>query len=374
MAGCSSVLEMTLPYMNLALALAREGALFAPPNPLVGAVVVKEGRVLSAGFHRRYGELHAERLCLQNDEDYSGADLYVNMEPCCHHGKTPPCTEIILQKGIRRLFISHRAPNPLVAGKGVEILRRGGVEVIEGILQEEALELNQPFLCSITRKRPYVTLKVATSLDGRLAAHTGESERLSSPLSHEIVHLIRRESDAIMVGKGTLLKDNPLLTVRGEGEGKPLLRAVLSSHLDLEERANLFHTPQGGDVHLFASRECDPHRVRLWGERGVKVHQVGSGDGGLNLEEVLAVLQELRTGRLLVEGGGALASSFLKADLVDRLVLFMDPSTLLGDGIPFSGSLRPLSPAQGRRLKKVRFFDLDTNILLEGFFHVYGDR
>ena len=127
-------------------------------------------------------------------------------------------------------------------------------------------------------------------------------------------------------------------------------------------------------MHLFASRECDPHRVRLWGERGVKVHQVGSGDGGLNLEEVLAVLQELRTGRLLVEGGGALASSFLKADLVDRLVLFMDPSTLLGDGIPFSGSLRPLSPAQGRRLKKVRFFDLDTNILLEGFFHVYGDR
>ena len=242
-------------YMRRALELARRGEGHVSPNPMVGCVVVKDGRVISEGYHEKVGEYHAERnALLRCEEDPAGADLYVTLEPCCHYGRTPPCTEIIIEKGIRRVFVAALDVNPLVAGKGVETLRAAGIEVVTGILAQEAMDLNEVFYHFFETHRPFVAMKYAMTLDGKIACHTGDSQWITGPQSRAYVHGLRKKYSSILVGIGTALADDPMLNCRTE-EGVDPVRLVADSQLRLPPDSQLAQTAKEIPTWVFTAEE-----------------------------------------------------------------------------------------------------------------------
>ncbi|HIQ00337.1 TPA: bifunctional diaminohydroxyphosphoribosylaminopyrimidine deaminase/5-amino-6-(5-phosphoribosylamino)uracil reductase RibD, partial [Candidatus Bipolaricaulota bacterium] len=307
-------------FMRQALELAEKGVGYTRPNPLVGAVVVKGGEVIAAGYHARYGGPHAEVMALERaGEAARGADLYVNLEPCVHHGKTPPCVDRIIAAGIRRVFIATRDPNPLVDGKGVKKLRTAGIEVVEGVLQEEAERLNEIFFFWIKTKRPFVALKLAMSLDGKIATKTGDSRWITGEEARRKVHELRRRHAAVLVGINTVLADDPQLTVR-EVTGPQPLRIVLDSRGRVPLSAKVL---QGEAKTLIATTAAMPEgKERALRERGVEVWRLSAREGQVDLIALLARLAGEGIDSLLVEGGGEVAWSFLAQGLVQKVYLF----------------------------------------------------
>jgi diaminohydroxyphosphoribosylaminopyrimidine deaminase/5-amino-6-(5-phosphoribosylamino)uracil reductase len=311
-----------------ALALAAFGEGTARPNPLVGCLVVKDGAVVASGYHRAAGEPHAEVMALgAAGEAARGATLFVNLEPCAHHGRTPPCAAAIARAGIGRVVAAMRDPNPLVDGRGIEALRTAGIAVTVGVLEQEARDLNAPFVSVHERRRPWVTLKAAATLDGRIAASGGSSTWVTGEAARRHVQRLRLAHDAVLVGAATVRRDDPRLTVRLPGAAATRLRVVLSRSLDLDPRSRVFvrqgdaaprtrvYTTAGG---------VDPGTTPL---RDVaEVVAVPGGPAGLDLAAVLGDLARAGVQAVLVEGGGTTLGAFLSAGLADEIALFIAPA------------------------------------------------
>ena len=275
--------------MRRAIELARRGVGWTSPNPMVGAVIVKEGRIIGEGWHKKCGGLHAERNAFAAlTESAQGADLFVTLEPCCHHGRTPPCTEAILEHGIRRVVIGSRDPNPLVSGKGAGLLRQSGVIVEEDFLREECDALNPVFFHYITTGRPYVVMKYAMTLDGKIATRTGASQWITGETARQHVHRLRGRYSAILAGIGTVLADDPMLNCRIDGGHQPV-RIVADSHLRLPLDSRLVQTA-GEYRTILACGSDDPETEAALRDRGVEVLRVPGPDGRVDLRALIEYL------------------------------------------------------------------------------------
>jgi len=368
--------------MRMALTLARKGLRRTSPNPMVGAVVVKpdtkKGRVIGRGYHAAAGLAHAEVVALDNaglatKGIVKGADLYVTLEPCITFGRTPPCTGAIIDAGIRRVFIGAGDLNPKVRGRGVRKLRRAGIEVVTGILKAECTALNAAYNKHVVTGLPYVTLKLATSLDGRIATKGGDSTWITSKESRAYVHDLRNIVDCVMVGSGTAMVDNPRLTTRGVRDGRNPARVVLDSELRLPDSANIFKGAKKTGVFVFASRAATHEKAfvkkaELLTSRGVEVIRVPRTKSGLSLKAVLKGLGDRDITDLLVEGGGLLAAGLLKAALVDRVLWFTAPIIIGGGGVPSVASFGVSDMDGALRFKTVKVKTLGTDVLVEGCF------
>jgi diaminohydroxyphosphoribosylaminopyrimidine deaminase/5-amino-6-(5-phosphoribosylamino)uracil reductase len=326
-----------LAHMRAALALARRNIGATWPNPSVGCVIVNDGRVVGRGWTQPGGRPHAETEALRRAGAAArGATAYVSLEPCSHHGRTPPCAEALIAAGIARVVAALDDPDPRVSGSGLARLRQAGIAIETGLCAEEAAELNAGFLCRVTKGRPLVTLKLATSLDGRIATATGQSRWITGPAARERAHLLRATHDAVLVGPGTALADDPLLTCRLPGlEDRSPVRIVLDRSLRLPATLRLFTEARETPSWVVTSAVADPGRRAALEKLGITVIAVEpDATGGLDLAATLRALGYKGLTRLLVEGGGGLAASLLRAGLVDRLVWLHAPLLIGGDGIP----------------------------------------
>ena len=320
-------------FMKRALRLARRGK--TSPNPMVGAVVVREGQVLGEGFHPRAGEPHAEVFAfMQVGPLAKGADLYVTLEPCCHQGRTPPCTDAIIKSGVKRVFAAMQDPNPQVGGKGFQILRQAGIEVEVGLMESEARELNEAYVKRITTGLPFVLWKAAMTLDGKIATRTGDSRWVTGEKARQHVHRLRAQSDAIMVGIGTILADDPELTAREgargrEGEGaKNPIRVVIDSEGRTPVGSKVLNS-EAPTVIITRRNAPEVNLDRLW-ESGATVMGVRDIEGRIDLRYVMAELGKMGINRILLEGGGELAASMLAEGLIDKGLIFIAPKIVGG--------------------------------------------
>lgn len=324
--------------MRAALAQASKGLGRTSPNPVVGAVIVKGGEVIARGFHAKAGGPHAEVVALREaGERARGATLYSTLEPCNHQGRTPPCTEAILRAGLSRVVIGCGDRNPLVSGRGIRRLRAAGVEVLTDVLGAECAAINDPFFTYVTLKRPFVTLKIASTADGKIATSNGDSRWVTGPQARERVHQLRDRVDAVLVGGNTVRLDDPQLTtrLRGKTAARQPLRVILSASLDLPAKARIFDEKHGGVLVLTTS--ANPGRTRALEARGAEVVRLGQG-GAVDLSAALALLASREIVHLLVEGGAGVFGGFLEQRLVDELQLYVAPK-VLGEGISWAGLL-----------------------------------
>ncbi len=323
-------------FMRECFQLAEKGRGYVSPNPLVGAVLVEEGRCVARGFHKRFGGVHAEVHCLRNyTGDLSNAVLYVNLEPCSHHGKTPPCTDLLIQRGVRKVVIAMKDPNPLVTGKGITQLRRAGIHVTVGVLEKEARHLNRFFVKHIANSLPYVLLKIAQTADGFIGRKNGSLEYITSPESRRLVHKWRSEYDAVLVGAGTIQADNPRLTVR-LWTGRDPAAVILDGKFRLTGRERVFASARHRRVYFCVSKQAmkaRPSMAKYFKSIGVNLIALAGRNGDLNLKSVLYELSARQIGSILVEGGSNVFSSFIRQRYVDELSVFCSP-VVFGNGIP----------------------------------------
>lgn len=326
-------------YMRRAIALARQGEGWCHPNPLVGAVIVKDGRIIGEGYHARFGELHAERAALQSlTEDAAGATIYVTLEPCCHHGHQPPCTDAIIAAGLGRVVIGSRDPNPLVAGKGAAVLRSHGILVEEDFLKEECDRLNPAFFHFMTRRTPYVIMKAAMTADGKIATRTGASQWISCEASRQRVQQLRHSCMGILCGIGTVLADDPRLTCRLPN-GRSPERFICDSRLRLPPDSRLVQTAKevpvwdvcavdslpAGEMKTAASFPVEyRHRAAVLLDAGVRLLNC-PGAQGVDLTDLMRLLGERRMDSVLLEGGAALNDAAIRSGIVSHIDLFLAP-------------------------------------------------
>jgi diaminohydroxyphosphoribosylaminopyrimidine deaminase/5-amino-6-(5-phosphoribosylamino)uracil reductase len=328
---------LDLRSIRAALALARRGLGTVWPNPAVGCVIVDRGRVVGRGWTQPGGRPHGETEALRRAAEAArGATAYVSLEPCCHWGRTPPCTDALIAAGIRRVVVALEDPDPRVAGEGVRRLRAAGLDVDTGLCEAEAAEINAGFFCRLRNGRPLVTLKLATSLDGRIATGRGESQWITGPPARERAHALRAAHDAIMVGTGTVLADDPQLTCRLPGLAhRSPVRVVVDRHLRIPLTARLISDARAIPTWVLTLPAADPARRQAFLCAGATVIDIDPGsDGNGSLAAALAALGERGITRLLVEGGGHLAAAFARAGLIDRLVWVHAPMLIGGEGIP----------------------------------------
>jgi len=318
-----------LDFMQRVLNLAANGARSTQPNPMVGCVIVNDGKIVGEGFHQRAGGLHAERLALQQaGAEARGATVYVNLEPCCHQGRTPPCTDGLVDAGVSRVVAAMRDPNPLVEGGGFELLQGAGIEVDSGVLEEQARWINRGFVSRMARQQPWVTLKSAATLDGRTAAYDGESKWITSQNARDAVQFLRASCSAVVTGIGTVLSDDPQMNVRIEGQDRQPLRVVLDSQLQMPLEARIIGNDQ--KLMIFTLSD-DLEKTGALIEAGAEVIQLDdNGSGRLDLSAVLTELANWQCNEVFVEAGQTLSGAFVQAGLVDELVLFYAGS-VLGD-------------------------------------------
>lgn len=358
-------------FMKRAIELAKQGAGWTAPNPLVGAVVVKNGRVIGEGYHRKYGELHAERNALAAcTEDPAGAILYVTLEPCCHYGKTPPCTEIIIEKKIAKVVIGSRDPNPKVAGKGARILREHGIEVVEDYMREACDALNPVFFHYITTKTPYVVLKFAMTLDGKIATRTGASKWITGEAARNHVHQLRGRYAGILAGIGTVLADDPMLNCRIDGAHQPL-RIILDSHLRIPMGSRLVRSAKEYPLLIVCNesardREEGASRIQKLEEAGAKVWTLPEKNGHPDLNVLMQRLGEEKIDSVLIEGGGTVNEAALKAHIVHRVYAYIAPKIFGGEDAktPVEGSGIRL-PQECAKLRLAKITVLLNDMLLE---------
>ena len=347
--GSDFFMQKKEEYMRRALELARKGEGHTSPNPMVGCVVVKDGRIISEGYHEKYGEFHAERNALTRcTEDTAGADLYVTLEPCCHQGKTPPCTDIIIEKKIARVFVGSMDSNPLVAGKGVQILRDHGIYVEIGILDAECRKLNEVFYHYIATKTPFVVMKYAMTLDGKIACATGDSKWVTGEIARTQVHRMRGRYRGIMVGIGTVLADDPMLNCRVEGGVDPV-RIICDSNLHIPTESQIVKTASDIETIVACSQEAleserKQEKIRRLKEAGIQI--IGTeGAHGVNLVELMKKLGGQNIDSILLEGGGTLNASALEDGIVNKVYAYIAGKLI--------GGMDARSPVEGMGIDRM---------------------
>ncbi len=370
--ACHEICHET--YMKRALELAQTAMGRTSPNPMVGCVVVKNGSIVAEGCHEKFGAFHAERNALTKCAgDVRGADLYVTLEPCCHQGKTPPCTDIIIEKRIRRVFVGAMDPNPKVAGNGVRILREHGIEVVPGVLEQECLALNEIFFHYIRSGVPFVAMKYAMTLDGKIAACTGDSKWVTGEKAREHVQLLRKKYASIMVGVDTVIADDPMLNCR-MWEGVDPVRVICDSHLRIPLESQIVRT--AGDIKTIVAyaggvdgqkaRELETKELEMWGQKARKMETcelekqeqkvrqleasglelLKAGDGSrVSLEELIRQLGRRNIDSVLVEGGGSIHGSLLETGLVNRVYAYIAPKLIGGE--------KAKSPVEGNGIREM---------------------
>lgn len=315
-------------FMARALTLAHKGLFTTDPNPRVGCVIVKSGAIVGEGWHARAGEPHAEVLALNQAGDRArDADLFVTLEPCNHYGRTPPCTDAVLRAGVRRVVCAMQDPNPMTDGKGIARLRAGGIEVDIGLLEAQAQALNPGFICRTRRGRPYVRVKIGASLDGRIAMASGESQWITGNAARADVQRLRARSSAVVTGIGTVLADDPMLSVRDWDIGRQPLRVVLDSRLRMPPEARMLRQP--GRT-LLATASNDAQRAQALTGVGAEIARLPGTDGRTDLSQLMQFLGKFNLNEVLVEAGAQVTGAFLTAGLVDELIVYLAPA-LLGD-------------------------------------------
>lgn len=327
---------MDSEYMKRALQLAENGIGRTNPNPLVGAVIVRDGRIIGEGWHEEYGKAHAEVNAINNAESsgetVKGTTVYVNLEPCCHYGKTPPCTELLIRKEVKRVVIGMLDPNPLVAGKGAQRLKDAGVEieVATGMLEEECRKLNEVFCHFIQRRRPFIVLKAAMSLDGKIAAPSGESKWITEEAARRDVQLLRNRYSAIMAGVETVIKDDPELTCRLEGGRNPM-RIILDSSLRIPLDRKVLSDQQNNRTVVACTEKAAPGRASELEARGVKILLCKSRNGRIDLADLTVKLGGFSIDSVLLEGGATVNDSAFSQGIVDKLILYIAPKIIGGE-------------------------------------------
>ena len=358
-------------YMGEALALAAQARGRTSPNPMVGGVVVKDDLIIGRGYHARAGLHHGEVVALEDaGARAQGATLYVTLEPCCHYGKrTPPCTKAIIAAGVRRVVAAMRDPNPLVSGQGLEELRHAGIEVTVGVLEEDAARLNEVYVKFVTTKRPFVLLKVAASLDGKIATVTGESRWITNERSRLLVHQLRDQMDAVMVGINTVLRDDPLLTTRlPEGEGKDPIRIVVDSSLRIPLDAKLLTSSIMACAMIATTAEAPAEKRIQLEARGAKVLVVEGAGPRVSLRGLMDLLGSLEITSLLLEGGGELHDAALRAGIVDKVLFFLAPKLIGGRVAPTAiGGEGCAWLREAVILERVKVQMLDDDLCVEGY-------
>jgi diaminohydroxyphosphoribosylaminopyrimidine deaminase/5-amino-6-(5-phosphoribosylamino)uracil reductase len=364
-------------YMRMALELARKGAGRVSPNPMVGAVVVRGRRVAGAGFHRAFGTAHAEVHALRRaGRAAQGADLYVTLEPCSHYGKTPPCVDAVIASGIKRVFIGQIDPNPVVRGRGIRRLRAAGIEVTAGILKAECAALNAAFSKHITTGLPLVTLKAAMTLDGRIATRTGDSKWISCARSRALVHRMRAEVDAVMVGIGTVIADNPRLNVRlGRARPRDPVRIVVDTRLRIDPGCNLLQPALAcGTLIVTGHRAARSRKADLLRSLGAEVLGCALRGRRVDLAAAMSALGKRGIGHIMLEGGAALIGEALRCRIVDRVMLFYAPKLLgASDGVPMAAGRGPALMNDSAALVGMSVRTVGSDCLVEGRLD-YGSR
>ncbi len=355
-------------FMRIALEEAAKGLGRTSPNPVVGAVLVKGGRIIARGYHKRAGTAHAEVVALEAaGVKARGADLYTTLEPCDHYGRTPPCSMAVLEAGVRRVICASADPNPKVNGKGVARLRRGGVEVLTGVLREEADKLNRPFFKVIQTGLPYVTLKAAVTLDGKLATATGDSRWVTGEDARAWVHRLRDQVDAILVGANTVRLDDPKLTTRlPGGAGRDAVRIVVDSRLRLTPKYTIFSQRSPARTVIATLEDPASRKARRFADLGVDVWQVrATKNGRVNLKALLKRVAEEGLNHVLVEGGSELYGSFLREGLADALALFLAPKLIGAKGLSWTGDLGVKVMGDALAVKDLTFERFGEDLLIQ---------
>ena len=356
-------------YMRKALELAKRGEGYTSPNPMVGAVIVKNGEIISSGYHKYFGGPHAEINALKDaGRQAEGATIYVNLEPCSHYGKTPPCSLALIKAGIKKAVIAMEDPNPLVAGRGIKQLKKAGIEIKSGVLGKEARDLNEVFIKYISSDYPFIYLKMAQTLDGFLASKNGDSKWISNKKARLYTHKLRHKVDAILVGINTLINDNPRLTTRlTDGTGKDSLRIVLDTKLKIPLHARIINQQSSADTLIVTAKDINKEKKeRLINKQGVEILSLDLEENNeIPLKVLLKILHERNISSILVEGGGKINYSFLNNNLIDKLYAFIVPKILGGrDGISVFNGIGPESIKKAINLQEVEYKILDDNIVL----------
>ncbi|NNG02312.1 MAG: bifunctional diaminohydroxyphosphoribosylaminopyrimidine deaminase/5-amino-6-(5-phosphoribosylamino)uracil reductase RibD [Desulfobacteraceae bacterium] len=359
-----------LSFMKKALDLAEKGRGFTAPNPMVGAVVVRNGQVVGRGYHEAVGRAHAEVNAIEDAGPHArGAHLYVTLEPCNHTGRTPPCTRKIIDAGIKKVFSAMDDPNPDVAGGGHAYLESNGIDVQTGLLNAEAEKLNEAYIKFVRTRRPFVIMKCAATLDGRIATRTGDARWVTGSESRARVHEIRHGADAILVGINTVLADDPSLTTRLDGKtGKDPERVILDTRLRIGEAAKVITRQSDAGTLIFHGPEVDRHKRERVSDAGATLISTSVMNGGLDWREILDRLGQRAITSLLVEGGAAVIGSALAAGVVDKALFFYAPKILGGDdGIPICRGKGPALMAAAQTLKDIRVTRYGEDTLIEGY-------
>lgn len=338
---------MDKKFMEYALELAERGRGVVSPNPLVGAVIVKEGKIIGEGYHEKFGQAHAEVNAIKNArEDVKGSTIYVTLEPCSHYGKTPPCVDLIIESRIKKVIVGMVDPNPLVSGRGIDILRKNNIEVHVGLLEEDCKRLNEVFIKYIDTGKPFCLLKVAMTLDGKISTYRGDSKWISSEKSREYVHKLRHEFSGIMVGIETVIRDNPMLNTRIKGfQGKNPIRIVLDSRLRIPMDSNIVATAHEISTIVATGEFSNLERIRELEEKSIKIIRIPLKDGKIDMNILMEKLGNMGIDSILIEGGANVNYSSLEANLVDKLAFFIAPKLL--------GGKNAKTPVEGQGIEKI---------------------
>lgn len=349
---------MDAKYMKLAIELAKKGAGFVSPNPLVGAVIEKDGKIIGRGYHAKYGDLHAERQALNNckllGHNPKNSTMYVTLEPCCHYGKQPPCTDTLIEAKLSKVVIGSSDPNPLVSGKGTIILKNAGIKVVENFLVDECDALNKVFFYFIKNKLPYIACKFAMTLDGKIATKTGASKWITCNEAREYVHKLRTKYTAIMVGSGTALSDNPLLT--SHGKGRDPIRIICDTELKTPLESKIVQTASEVKT-IFATCSKDTTRILSFKNKACEILVLPKLNGKINLIEMLKVLASKNIDSIFVEGGATLNYSLFSEQLVQKVYAFVAGKIF--------GGRDAKTPVEGEGIEKVQNAFTISNLYIQ---------
>jgi diaminohydroxyphosphoribosylaminopyrimidine deaminase/5-amino-6-(5-phosphoribosylamino)uracil reductase len=355
-------------YLRMACRLALKAAGRTSPNPMVGAVLVKGKKIIATGFHRFAGGDHAEVAALKRaGAQAQGATLYINLEPCSHQGRTPPCTLSLVRAGIKEVVAGMKDPNPLVAGRGLRELRRAGIRVRVGLFKDECESLNEPFVKYITRRLPFVILKLAATLDGKIASASGDARWISNADSRATVHRLRNRVDAVIVGSGTALADDPQLTCRTRGGRNPW-RVVLDGSLRIPPSAQIFRQRDPNKTIIVTGHQSPPKKIQLLEAQGAQVWTFSLRKGRIPWTAVLKKLAGFGITSALIEGGATVAASALKEKVVDKIIFFYAPKILGGDGQPMIGSLGIRRVTEAIGVRRLQVSKSGGDLMISGYF------
>ncbi len=358
-----------IKYMQECLWLARKGRNSVHPNPMVGAVVVKNGKIIGKGYHKKFGAAHAEVNALeQAGAEAIGATLYVNLEPCCFYGKTPPCTDFIISKKVKKVVVAMRDPNPRINGKGISKLKKANINVIENILREDAEKLNESFIKYITTRLPFITVKIAQTLDGKIADYRSDSKWITNLDSRKEAHRLRAMHDAILIGANTIKTDNPELTVR-LAKGKNPTRIVIDGKLSSPINSKIFSSARKVRTMVLIAESCNkkkPRKIRLLKKLGVEIYSIKTKNNYIPPLQILKLIAKLNITSVLVEGGAKIFSQLIEHKLADKVVIFVAPK-IIGDGRNAVIFSKNKSIDKTINLKKITRREFRKDTVIEGY-------